>query len=287
MNGRIATVLVVVGLVGLVVVGCGHGTKRDVVVDADGSFGRVQRGAVHLKLAFHATDDPATAVGFEVNGVFDLAAPVADLPASDTTTTNVALPDAAPVHFVSTGKAAYVVRGDTGYQLGPAELEPLRVQPADRSATPHGARSLGPWMVDPVVQAPTSIDGEQVDRVVGRFAPAAGVNDLVAFATELGAAPDAALRMTNTDEPTVNSAIRSSQIEVLVGRDDHLLRSVSARVELGESKAGTNAQGALLHALNRFGRVTLTVDLRIDHPNAPVTIAAPAHVVPISELRSG
>ena len=288
MNGRIATVLVVIGLVGLVLAGCGSGAKHDVVADANTSFGRVQRGAVHLKVAFRAADDQTTAVGFDLNGVFDLALPDTELPALDTTTANLGTPGMAATHFVCTGTDGYIVRGETAFKLGPAELEPLRLQPADRSSSGADGRPLRPWMVDPVAQpSTTTASGERVDRVVGQFDPVAGVNKLVDFAAALGGSPDGALRIANLDAPAVKAAIQSSQIDVLIGHDDHLLRSVSARVELAAPRRQTTSGGALLHAIDRFGHVTLTVELGIDRPNAPVTISAPAHVEPISELRSG
>jgi hypothetical protein len=43
----------------------------------------------------------------------------------------------------------------------------------------------------------------------------------------------------------------------------------------------------VVQALHKLGHVTLTVEVRLDDPNAPVAIAPPATIRPISELGGG
>jgi len=282
---RAATVLAAVAM--LAAVGCGGGSKRDPVADAGASLSHVQRGTMHLKLDLAAgAEGPQTHVGFAMDGAFDLAAAGGSLPAADLTTVNLGMPNALPAHFVSTAHDAYIVRGDVGYELTPEQLAPLRTAvPAGNSSAVAGLDLRG-WALDPRAQAPTTTGaGEAVDRVTGGVDPVAALNGIVDLAGQLGGGPDPALRISAADAARVRAAAQSSNLEVLTGRDDHLLRSLIAHVQFAApTAAGPTTGGAVMQALNRLGHLTLTLELRLDHPNVPVSITPPATIRPISEL---
>ena len=269
----------------LVVAGCGHDTKRDPVADAGASLSRVQRGTLHLRLDLGAGDPAQPArVGFEMDGQFDLAPAGASLPVVDLTTTNLGAPTDRPVQFVSTGHDAYVVRDGVGYELSPDALAPLRLDGASSSITGIDLRG---WAIDPAPQpATTTSAGEAVDRITGGVDPVAALNGIVDFAGQLGGGADTSLRIAPTDAGRIHSAVRSSSLEVLVGHDDHLMRGLTAHVEFAAPEA-TSSGGAVVQALNKLGRVTLTIELRIEHPNTAVAVTTPAQVRPFSDLRGG
>ena len=284
------SVLAVAAIALLVVTGCGHGSRRDPVADAGASLSRVQRGTMHLEvaLAAGASDAPAT-VGFAMDGAFDLAPSGAPMPAADLTTVNLGMPNAEPAHFVSTAHEAYLVRDGVGYQLTPEELAPLQLSTTSGGGGNVGGLDLRGWVHDPIVQpATTTAAGEPVDRLTGSVDPVAALNGIVDLAGQLGGTVDPALRITPADADRVRAATTSGQLEVLTGKDDHLLRSLVVRVQFAATPAnGPTTGGAVMQALDKLGHLTLTIELRLDHPNAPVTIARPAVVRPISELRSG
>lgn len=284
-RARRAVALVLLVIVAIALGGCGHTAKRDPVADAGASLSRVQRGTLHVKLDLGAgATDPSQHVGFQMDGAFDLAPQGGSLPAADLTTTNLGAPGEPPAHFVSTARDAYIVQDGVGYQLPPDELASLGR--ASTSSAVTGLDVKG-WAIDPASQPSTTTSaGEAVDRTTGGVDVVVALNGVVDLAGQLGGGTDAALRVPAGDAGRVHSAVRSSSLEVLVGHDDHLLRSVTAHVELA-TPAASSAGGAVIQALNKLGHVTLTIELRIDHPNAPVTITPPATVRPISELRPG
>ena len=264
----------------LVVAGCGHGSTRDPVADARNGLDQVKRGTVHVELEMVDGRAPSPSVGFATDGTFDLGPTSAARPATDVMTVNLGTPDDLPSHFVSTGQDAFIVQGDVGYQLKAMPLPPA--QPV---------LDLPTLLGDLKAQPPTTTAaGDAVDRVTGGVDPVATVNGVVDLADRLGAGPDAALRVSPADAARVRGATRSSTVEVLTGRDDHLLRSFIAHIELATTTpssppfADAMTGGAVVHALRKLGQVTLTVEVRLDDPNAPVVIAPPATIRPISEL---
>jgi len=280
MKRRIASAALVLVFV---LAGCGHDSRRDLVADARNGVDRVQRGTVHVQLAMVDGRAPSPSVGFATDGTFDLAPTSAARPATDVMTVNLGTPDGLPSHFVSTGQDAFIVQDDVGYQLKAMPLPPA--QPV---------LDLPTLLVDPKAQSPTTTGaGEVVDRVTGGVDPVAAVNGVVDLADRLGAGPDAALRVSPADAARVRAAAKSSTVEVLTGQDDHLLRSFVAHIELATATppspapTGPVTGGALVHALHKLGHVTLTVEVRVDNPNAPVAIAPPPTIRPITELGGG
>lgn len=264
--------------------GCSGGSKHDPVADAGASLSRVQRGTMHLQLSLAAGSEPTAQVGFAMDGTFDLAPAGASLPAADVTTFNLGTPKDPPVHFVSTAHDAFIVRGDVGYQLTPAQLAPLTRSSSGPNATT--GLDLRGWAIDPTPQPSTTTGaGEPVDRVTGRVDPVAALNGIVDLAGQMGGSPDPALRIAPADADRVRVATQSSSLEVLTGRDDHLLRSLTVHVEFASpTAAGPTTGGAVMQAVTRLGHVSLDIQLRLDHPNVPVLISPPATVRPISEL---
>lgn len=278
MKWRIAVVAIAFVLAG----GCGHGSTRDHVADARASLDQVQRGTVHVQLQMAGgADDPSERAGFATDGTVDLAPKGAMAPAVDVMTLNLGLRDGPPAHFVSTGQEAFIVKGDVGYQLG---FVPKSARPT---------LDLRTLLVDPTAQPPTSTAaGERVDRVTADVDPVEAVNETVDFAEHIGASPDAALRISPADAGRVRSATTSSTVEVLTGSEDHLLRGLTAHIELATPTRSTATPpgpitgGALVQALHKLGHVTVSVELRLDDPNSPVAVSPPPTIRPFSELGS-
>ena len=213
---------------------------------------------------------------------FDLSPPGAELPEADLTTAKLGTPVQPPVRFLSTGHEAFIVQADVGYQLTADQVAPLRLQSG--KGTGFSGVDLRGWAIDASSQpATTTPAGEVVDRVTGRVDPVAALNGIVALASQLGGGPDSALSIAASDADRVHAATQASSLELLVGRDDHVLRALTARVEFAAPQTQSTG-GAVVQALSKFGHLTLTIELRIDHPNDQVTITRPARVRPIAEF---
>jgi hypothetical protein len=94
------------------------------------------------------------------------------------------------------------------------------------------------------------------------------------------------LRVSESEATQVRAAAKSSSFEIATGTSDHLLRSLTARVEFAATPPanGTQSNGAVLDGLIKLGHLTLTIELRIERPNDPVSVSPPATIRPISEL---
>src|SRR4051794_35561104 len=255
----------------LLAIGCGGDATHDPVADAGASLSRVQRGTMHLELGLAAgANDPTAKVGFAMDGTFDLAPPGASMPAADVTTVNLGTPNAAANHFVSTAHDAFIVRDQVGYQLTPQQLAPLQMAASSDHDNGIAGLDLRGWVHDPRAQPPTSTAaGEPVDRVTGGVDPVAALNGIVDLAGQLGGGVDPALRISPPDADRVRAATQSSSLEVLTGRDDKLLRSLTVQVQFAAATAaGPTTGGAVVQALDKLGHLTLTIELRLDHPNA-------------------
>lgn len=262
---------------------CGGGSTRDPVADAGASLGRIHSGALHVKLEMSAGPSQ---IGFQMDGTFDLTPHQGSLPVADLTTVDLSMPNAAPVHFVSTGAAAFIVRDGIGYQLTDAQVAPIRSAPSSGATTLTGI-DLRQWVVDPVAQPQTTAGGEAVDRVTGGVDPVAALNGIVELSGQFaGGGGD--LRISDADAPRVRAAAKRSSFEATTATSDHLLRSLSAEVDFeAPSPSSESSSGQVAAALAKFGHLTLSIELRIERPNTTVTVSPPATVRPINELPSG
>jgi hypothetical protein len=283
---RTITVAVAVVL-GLAIAGCGGGSNRDAVGNAGASLGRIHSGALHLKLELSTgSADPSSRIGFEMDGSFDLALPGTAMPVADLTSTNLSDPSTPKVHFLSTGHAAFIVKDTVGYQLTDEQLATIRSDASKTGSGTFKGLDLQQWVVDPVQQPATTVAGEPVERVTGRVDPVAALNGMVALAGQLGAGQDSSLRVSDAEANLVRAAAQSSAFEVLTGRDG-LLRSLTAQIEFAAQTTDNSGRGAVLAALRKLGHVRLTIELRIERPNTPVSLEAPATVRPIADLPKG
>ena len=269
------------------VAGCGGKSKSDVVADAGASLSRIHSGTLHLRLELSAgSGDPSSRVGFQMDGAFDLAPSGATLPVVDLTTTDFSDPAMPTTRFVSTGQDAFIIKDDVGYKLTEEQLAPIRIRSdaSGGSTRSIGGLDLRQWVVDPVQQPATSIAGEAVDRITGGVDPVAALNGIVDLAGQLGTGQGSSLRVSDSEVDQVRAAAKSSTFEIATGSSDHLLRSMTSRVEFAASPPAGSSTGPVLAGLLEVGRVTLTIELRIERPNSAVTVSAPPTTRPISEL---
>jgi hypothetical protein len=99
------------------------------------------------------------------------------------------------------------------------------------------------------------------------------------------------LRVSDTEAEHVRSTATSSTFEIATGSNDHLLRSLTAQVEFAANGPASTASGPtsgnVLDGLIKIGHVTLTIELRIEHPNSSISVQAPTAIRPISDLTKG
>jgi hypothetical protein len=274
------------------IAGCGGTSKSGAVADAGASLSRIHSGVLHLHLEISAgAGGPSSRVGFQMDGPFDLTPDGATLPVADLTSMNLSDPATPTARFVSTGRDAFVVQDDVGYQLTEKQLAPLRRAGTDSGSEKLEGLDLREWVIDPQQQPASTIAGEAVDRITGRVDPVAALNGIVDLAGQLGTGDTSSLRVGDAEAEHVRAAATSSTFEIATGAQDHLLRALTAQVEFtagGTASSGSDpANGAVLDRLKTIGHVTLTIELRIERPNSAVSVTPPASIRPISELPKG
>jgi hypothetical protein len=156
--------------------------------------------------------------------------------------------------FVSLGDKAYFTRGDTGWRL-PGEIWDPIVEAVATGGSAQAAPTfqLHPqtWVRDVKSEGTDSVGGVETEHVSASVDPKAIVHDLAQAAQANGA------ELPATD--AVTRAFKRADVDVWVGKDDHILRRLS---------------GAIVFAGN--GRLEL--DVRLTDVNEPQKIEAPAHI---------
>jgi hypothetical protein len=191
--------------------------------------------------------DAKTRARFSLAGVFDTA--------GDTTIprfrvrANMFLNGArASGGFVSLGDRAYFVRGDTGWRVPAALWVPL-TEGAGGGAQQNLPLAIHPetWVRDAKSAGSARIGGVETEHVTARIDAKAVVHDL---AQAVGG---------TVNQRALRRDIKRAELEVWVGKDDHILRQLQVRLN------GPRKQGVEL-------------DARLIDVNKPQRIDAPAHV---------
>ena len=200
-----------------------------------------------------------------------------------------------PLGATSTGSAFYLKFGSEYFVMPQASFAALQSAYA-HAAAGSGGSALAPFGVQPLqwLSAPEVVGSETLEGVpvthirahlqVDRLLEAIGrVSSLSSSLRALagGHLPALAALLEAISSPAGRSALaralKSSQVDVRVGREDHILRALELAVSL-------QAGGAESAALAGLKEATLSVHLRLAQVNERQTISAPAHALPLSEL---
>jgi hypothetical protein len=159
----------------------------------------------------------------------------------------------ANTHIVSAGEKGYMrVRGEW-YELGKRQAQRV----FNDSKTGRHESSLKDFEVEKWVQSPklegtAKVDGVDTDRVVGQL-------DVDAFLADLDD------NSVGNDDTAFRNAQKSGEVELFVGRDDHILRKASIKSQVGMQGSG----GAM--------RMSVLFHLAFRDVNKAQPIVAPKH----------
>ena len=108
-----------------------------------------------------------------------------------------------------------------------------------------------------------------------RFARSS-INDLIEAARNFGAGSISGLEtLDGANAKQLRSAVDSATIEILSGKDDHLLRRLFIKADFG-----VDVDEELRKALGSFAGAHVAFDMTIANPNEPVHVDAPADAKP-------
>ena len=157
--------------------------------------------------------------------------------------------------FVSLGDKAYFTKGDSGWRVPAAIWSPV----VDAVANPSAAQRQAPglplhpdtWVRDVKSEGTDQVAGVETDHVSAQVDPKAVAKDLLQAAKANGAEVPNSRGLARS--------VKSAELDVWVGSDDHILRRLSGAVVFRGS-----------------GRLEL--DVRLSGVNKPQAIEAPAHI---------
>lgn len=244
------------------VAGCG-GSPSPLEQAADGLSG-LRSGDLSLELRLNPAGG-GDGVGIELRGPFSLAGP-GPLPVARIAYVQSAGPRSTRATFISTGREAFVATGGRTVRLPADRLRGLRVGTgASRSLDDLGLR-VDRWVRDARTADGPRLDGQATDRITGTLDARQALGDLArASGGAAGVSAEEAKRLAGT--------VERSAIEVVAGREDHLLRRLRLSVRLAVPPSLRAQVG---------GAAGLEVSFRmsIGRPNRPVTVAAPRAAAP-------
>lgn len=261
----------------LILSACGNANEEtarpgagEVLADAEHRLAEVESGWLHLRLAARAGTGP---VGFDVEGPFAYPEPgTATLPVLDFTYTRLLGAEERVTAVRSTGDAAFVEVDDVSYALPEDRLHGLEV---DGARAGLGALGVAGWLQDPELSDGGEIDGVRVERVRGGLDVVQLLGDLAEVDRGLGGAGGLA-SLDDLAAARLQRLVRTSDVEVLIGAEDGILR----RVEANASLTG-QVPVELEEALGPVSDARLEVLFELEDPGRDVDVLPPVDVTPL------
>ncbi|HZQ28497.1 MAG TPA: hypothetical protein VFA94_12430 [Acidimicrobiales bacterium] len=265
----------VVAVLAVALAGCGaSASASNPLRDAQSGLGKVHRGTMLFKLTAGAgPTDQGKDVGFQLQGPFDLSPPdKTSLPVARLELTQLLGGQTRTTTFVSTGERAYVEAGGKTVELSDAQVQPLRLDRSSKRRGELGGLSIAKWGSRAQESDPGVVDGVAVRRITAVADPVRALNDVFALAGQLGVPGQGTKRIAGQDAEQLRALVKSSQLEVLVGKADGLVRDLRLNVLFGG-----DAPAQLQSALGELAASRLALELRVDRPNQSIgEVVSPA-----------
>jgi hypothetical protein len=272
---RTASLLVLIALAA----GCGGGGRANqVMADAAGNLGKLRSGNLTLRLVISPREGTKGRIGFELRGPFALRP--GGLPVAKIAYTQIAGANQGTATFISTGTKAYAEVSGKAYELPASSTNALRqAAGGSGSSSTFAELRIDDWVKDPVVSDGGQVGGAETMHVSGDLDVVAAANGLLDLLRQLG-----------RDAPTIagdqakqlEDAVESSSFDLWSGRDDHLLRRLLLKADLG-----LDVPPSLRRVLGSVIGAKMDFELAVSDPNKPVSVAPPTNPLPSSQLPGG
>jgi hypothetical protein len=288
---RVRSLAALLALAVLALVGCGGGDETESVEDIlNQAFRQEIRSAdlkVEAELDLKGGASAGRPVRIDASGPFrlnDNTLPSADI---DLRVGSEGAGQTIQTGFLSTGDRAFVKFQDVFYEQPQAE-----VRRANRSIARNGnkrgsLRALGinprSWLARATDEGEEEIGGVPTSHVSGTLAVEAVMRNLNRFVRRSGSAIGGATGqavpepLSAADIEQVGEVVRDPSFDIYVGKDDDIIRRVSARLEFEVPEESRQDLGGL-----EGGSLTFSVEL--SDVNGDQEIVAPANARPLSDL---
>jgi hypothetical protein len=272
---RAASLFILVALVA----GCGGSSRaNEVMSDAAANLGKLRSGDLTLRLIVAPRQGTKGRIGFELRGPFALRP--GELPVAKIAYTQIAGAHKGSATFISTGTKAYAEVNGKAYELPASSTNALR-QAAGGSGSSNAFAELriDKWVKDPSVADGGQVGGVPTMRVSGDLDVVAAANGLLDLVRQLGRA---APTIEGDQAKQLENAVKSSSFELWSGQDDHLLRRLLLKADLG-----LEVPQSLRRVLGSVVGARIDFELAVSNPNKPVSVAPPTNALPSSQLPGG
>jgi hypothetical protein len=190
--------------------------------------------------------------------------------------------------LTSTSDQLFVKFGGTSYEVPAQLLDQVKDSYArsqqDGSQSRTSLKSLGldpmSWLQDPTVEGTETVGGAETDHISAQLDVSALLDDVDTVLEQInkqGLAGSTGQQVPSSipadDRKQIEDAVKSSEIDVWSGQDDHTLRKLSLKLTV-EPPASSDGPRSL--------DIALTIEL--SDLNEPQTITAPSTSRPLNEL---
>jgi hypothetical protein len=185
--------------------------------------------------------------------------------------------------LTSTSDRVFVNFGGTAYEVPAQLLDELKASyrrsQAGGSSGQMSLRSLGldpmSWLQDPTVEGTETIGGVETDHISSQVDVSALLDDVDTILARVGAqglptGQQVPSRIPESDRRQIEDAVKSADIDVWSGTDDHTLRKLTLALSVDIPRESTSLDVAL--------------SIELTDLNQPQSIAAPATSRPLDEL---
>ena len=259
--------------------GCGSsGRANEVLSRTASNLDKIRSGDLTLRLVVSPREGTKGRIGFELRGPFALRPN--GLPVARIVYTQIAGAREGTATFISTGTKAFAEVNGQAYELPPESTESIRQAASGAGGSDGlGQFEIDDWVEDPVVTDGAEVGGAPTDRVAADLDVVAAANGLLSLVRQLGRDVPS---IQGDEAEQLEDAVESSSFDVWSGREDHLLRRLLLKAELG-----FEVPDSLRRALGDVVGAKIEFELAISNPNEPVSVAAPRNPRPSSELPGG
>src|SRR2546423_5004318 len=267
---RLAAVLLAVAALAT---GCGQNHAHQVLSDTAKNLGKIHSGDLTLRLVVAPREGTKGGMGSEWSG--PSARRPAALPIAKVAYTQIAGAREATATFISTGTKAYAEVNGKAYELPPSAAETVRRAAGGIGGSGgFGGLDISSWVKHPTVSSEGDLDHVSADLDVVNAA-----NGLLQLVRGLGRdAPT----IQGDEAKRLSDAVDSSSFDVWSGKQDHLLRRLLLKANLG-----LNVPPELQRVLGHVVGAKVDFELAVANPNESVSVPPPAHPLPSSQLPGG
>jgi hypothetical protein len=186
---------------------------------------------------------------------------------------------------LTTGDRVFLKFQDVYYQQPPAQVR--KTNAAIRRSSRSGGQPLSElgldprsWLAEAQDKGDADVAGIKTRHVSGTLDVGdlmRNINEFVSRSASALGSTDATPRLTRADIRELSDAVKNPSFDVYVGKEDHLIRRISGRIEFDIPEESRDGLGGLTG-----GTITFSVELR--DVNGDQQIKAPAHSRPLSKL---